>query len=306
MKRSLCLIFNPVSGQGDSEHDLNLIQQRLEPSFQLVTYLTTPETGSHELKQFLTDTAIDLVIASGGDGTVSAVAEALVETAQPSVTKPLGIIPRGTANAFATALGIPSNLLAACDVISHGAPRLLDTARCNDRLMLLLAGVGFEAETVVRANRAAKAQWGAMAYILAGLQQLRQQDLFTAEIEITGQVSHFQAGAITIANAAPPTSVLAQGFGQVIPDDGLLDVTIGTADTEIKALDAIADLLGAAIYKIPTTRDDIICLRTPKIKVTANPQQKVVVDGEILGTTPIDVQCVSRSLSVIVPAASGS
>jgi diacylglycerol kinase (ATP) len=111
-----------------------------------------------------------------------------------------------------------------------------------------------------------------------------------------------RAGAITIANVAPPTSVLAQGFGQVIPDDGLLEVTIGTPDNKIQALDAIADLMAVAIAQTPTHREDIICLRTPQIKVTTDPPQKVVIDGELIGTTPISVTCLPKSLSVIVPA----
>jgi len=302
INRSACLIFNPASGQGNPERELQWIRQCLEPSLQLNIYLTTPESSYCELTQVVTDTASNLAIVSGGDGTVSAVAQILIETSKPGTPKLLGVIPRGTANAFATALCIPSDIQAACDVILNGSTRLIDTATCNDRAMILLAGVGFEAETVERANRETKRQWGALAYILAGMQQLNQQELFETQIEIAGEISHFQAGAITIANVAPPTSLLAQGFGQVIPDDGLLEVTIGTTDTELKAIDAIADLMGAAIYQTPTHREDIVCLRTSQIKVTTDPPQKVVIDGEIVGTTPIDVRCLPKSLSVLVPA----
>jgi diacylglycerol kinase family enzyme len=78
-------------------------------------------------------------------------------------------------------------------------------------------------------------------------------------------------------------------------------VTIGTPDTTLKAIDAITDLMGAALAKTPTNREDIICLRTPQMQITTDPLQKVVIDGEIVGTTPIQVKCVPNSLSVIVP-----
>jgi diacylglycerol kinase (ATP) len=297
MNRSACLIFNPASGQGNPDRDLQWIRQQLEPTFQLDIYLTTPESSAVKLTQIAIAHPAKLVIVSGGDGTVSVVAQALIAT-----PKILGIIPRGTANAFATALGIPSDIPAACNVIINGTTRLIDTAECNDRTMILLTGIGFEAETVERANRTVKTQWGVLAYILAGMQQLDQQELFETEITIADKTMHLRAGAITIANVAPLTSVLAQGFGQVIPDDGLLEVTIGTPDTKIQALDAIADLMAAAIAQTPTHREDIICLRTPQIKVTTNPPQKVVIDGELIGTTPISVTCLPTSLSVIVPA----
>jgi diacylglycerol kinase (ATP) len=282
MNRSVCLIFNPTSVQGNPDDDLHWIRQQLAPTFALDVYLTTPESSATELSKIAIAHPAELVIVSGGDGTISAVAPALVKT-----QKILEIIPRGTANAFATALGIRSDISAACDVIINGTPRLIDTAKCNDRAMILLVGVGFEAETVERANRTAKTQWGALAYILAGMQQLDQQELFEAEIEIADEIFHLRAGAITIANVAPPTSVLAQGLGLVIPDDGLLEVTIGKPDNKIQALDAIADLMTAAIAQTPTHREDIICFRTPQIKVTTAPPQKVVLDGELIGTTPI-------------------
>jgi diacylglycerol kinase (ATP) len=296
MNRSACLIFNPASGKGNPDNDLHWIRQQLESTFALDVYLTTPESSAAELSKIAIAHPAELVIVSGGE-TVSAVAPALVKT-----QKKLGIIPRGTANAFATVLGIPSDISAACDVIINGSTRLIDTAICNDRTLILLMGIGFEAETVERANRAAKTQWGVLAYILAGMQQLDQQELFEAEITIADKTMHLRAGAITIANVAPPTSVLAQGFGQVILDDGLLEVTIGTPDTKLQALDAIADLMAAAIAQTPTHREDIICFRTPQIKVTTDPPQKVVIDGELIGTTPISVKCLPTSLSVIVPA----
>jgi diacylglycerol kinase (ATP) len=297
MNRSACLIFNPASGQGNPDRDLYWIRQQLAPTFALDVYLTTPESSAAELSKIAIAHPAELVIVSGGDGTISAVAPALVKT-----PKILGIIPRGTANAFATALGIPSDIPAACNVIINGTTRLIDTAECNDRTLILLAGVGFEAETVERANRKEKNQWGVLAYLLAGIQQLDRQELFEAKIEIADEIFHWRAGAITIANVAPSTSVLAQGFGLVIPDDGLLEVTIGTLDTKLQALDAIADLMTAAIAQTPTYRQDIICLRTPQIKVTTDPPQKVAIDGELIGTTPISVKCLHRSLSVLVPA----
>jgi Sphingosine kinase and enzymes related to eukaryotic diacylglycerol kinase len=131
---------------------------------------------------------------------------------------PLGIIPRGTANAFSVALGIPQFLPIrnACQVILSGKTRTVDAARCNGFPMILLAGVGYEAETVERASRDLKDRWGAMAYLMAGWQLLDESGLFEAVIEAEGETYQLQAHAITVANAAPPTSVLAQGAGEVI------------------------------------------------------------------------------------------
>ncbi|MBE9170233.1 methylglyoxal synthase [Pleurocapsales cyanobacterium LEGE 06147] len=302
------LIFNPIAGQSNPDQDLALIRQILEPQIQLKIIFTKPDMNpadrareaiariqSAELKN--TDT--DFIIASGGDGTVSAVASATIRTGIP-----LGVIPRGTANAFAVALGIPTDLRGACETILAGNTRVVDAARCNDLPMILLAGIGFEAGMVDRADRELKNRLGTLAYILAGFQQFTEQELFEATLEIDGKAKDIESSAITIANAAPPTSVLAQGFGRTIPDDGQLEVTIATSQTKLQGLNALASLFASAIVKNPTNREDILSLRAQRIKVITNPPQKIVVDGEIVGTTPAEFECIPKGLTVLAPLAS--
>jgi methylglyoxal synthase len=291
------LIFNPVSGQSNPEQDLATIKKLLDPHIHLYVHQTSSELSASQLAQAAIARKADLIIVSGGDGTISSVAEATIGTGIP-----LGIIPRGTANAFAAALGMPTNLTRACQAIVTGVPQVFDAARCNGHPVVLLVGIGFEAEMVEKTDRDAKDRFGALAYLLAGVQQLNEQELFTTQIEVDGSVSEFQAAAITIANAAPATSVLAQGFGQVLPHDGLLDVTIGAPKTKLQAINAMLQLLGAALINVTPNRDDIACLRTQRLRVTTQPPQKVVVDGEIIGTTPVEIECIPGGLTVITPS----
>ncbi|MBF2047654.1 MAG: methylglyoxal synthase [Leptolyngbya sp. IPPAS B-1204] len=292
------LIFNPVAGQGNSEQELDLIQRMLEPHFHLEVHQTSVEVCAEHLAEKAVAAHADLVIASGGDGTVSAVAGALIGTETP-----LGIIPRGTANAFAAALGISATLTPirnACQVILAGKTRNVDAAYCNGLPMVLLAGIGLEAEVVERADRETKDRWGALAYLMAGWQQLDEQQLFDTEIEMDGKIERFQAGAITIANAAPITSVLAQGIGQVVFDDGLLDVTIASASSKLEAIRLMTQLLGAALMK-PVNSPNVVHMGARRLKVTTNPPQKVVVDGEVIGTTPVEIECIPGGLTVFAP-----
>jgi YegS/Rv2252/BmrU family lipid kinase len=238
----------------------------------------------------------ELVIASGGDGTVSAVAGTVMET-----DLPLGIIPRGTANAFAAAVGIPGDIRGACETILAGTTRIVDVARCNGKPLILLAGIGLEAEMVDRANRELKNRLGVLAYLFAGVQQFQEQTAFKAAIDIEGELTEVETGMITIANAAPATSVLAQGFGQVLVDDGLLDVTIATPKTRLQGLNALTSLFAAALVNTPTNRDDIIRLRTKRLRITT--EQKVVVDGEVFNASSIELECLPDALTVLAPLA---
>ena len=296
MERSAYLIFNPVAGQGDSEQDLATIKSILEPEFDLEIEFTTPEVSGGELARRAVENKAEIIIASGGDGTVSAVAEALINT-----DIPLGAIARGTANAFANALDIPDTIEAACKVIVDGATKKVDAAMCNDKPMILLAGVGFEAETVEDADRESKDKLGMLAYVISGLKQLTEFDKFITTIETEDKIITVDANAVTVANAAPPTSVLAQGTAGVVYDDGLLDITIIAAQSRASAIAISYHLLQTASNDEAAERNDIGYLRTNWVKVTTDPPQKVVLDGELIGMTPIEVECIPEGLTVFTP-----
>ncbi len=192
------LIFNPIAGQEDETQQLALVRQRLSAGIRLQVLLTEPERDAKSLAEEALAARPDLIIASGGDGTVSAVAGVLFGSGIP-----LGVIPRGTANAFAAALGIPTDLERACDLILAGSTRVMDAARCDGQPLILLAGIGFEAETVERASRELKARLGPLAYLLAGLQQLANQQPFQVTLQVDGgEPQHLQATALTVI--APP------------------------------------------------------------------------------------------------------
>lgn len=290
------LIFNPVAGQGNPDNELALIRRILEPQVQLKVIFTESDFNPAEKAEAAIAEGADLIIASGGDGTVSAVASMVMQT-----DIPLGVIPRGTANAFAVALGIPINIRDACETILAGNTQVIDVARCNGKTAILLAGIGFEAEFVEKASREMKNRFGPLAYILAGVQQFGEAKNFEATIEIDEKVSEVTTSAITIANAAPPTSVLAQGFGHVLYDDGLLDVTIAAAESRLQSFNMLTSLFASALVNAPTNRDDILRLRASHIKVTTEPPQKVVLDGEIIGTTPVEIECLPAALTVLAP-----
>ena len=296
MSRTACLIFNPVAGQGDSEQDLATIKRHLEPEFVLDIQFTTKEIDAGQLARQAVANDAKIIIASGGDGTVSAVTEALIET-----DIILGVIARGTANAFANALHIPDTIEAACKNILAGEVKKVDAAMCNNKSMILLAGIGFEAETVQDADREAKDRLGMLAYVLSGLKQLREFEEFTAEIETEDKVITIDASAVTIANAAPPSSVLAQGTAGVIFDDGLLDITILAPQTKTGAIATSIHLLQSGGNEQAVEREGVGYLRSSWVKVTTDPPQKVVLDGEIIGKTPIEVKCIPDGLNVFVP-----
>jgi len=299
------LIFNPISGQGDPDAELAEIRRYLEPQFMLQVWKTKPDLDpAEQAKQLIKEIkAFDaegdgdsIIIASGGDGTVGAVASALQGS-----DIPLGIIPRGTANAFSVALGIPTGVKAACTNLLLGNLRRVDVALCNNQPMILLAGIGFEAGMVDKASRELKNILGPMAYIFSGARQFVDQLPFQATMLIDGEQVQIDASAITIANAAPATSVMAQGFGEVIPDDGLLEVIIASPKDRISGLSVLSSLAWSALKSSNANHNNLACFRTKQIQLELKEVQKLVIDGEILDAQTVTVTVNPQALQVVAP-----
>ncbi|MFB2836129.1 YegS/Rv2252/BmrU family lipid kinase [Floridanema evergladense] len=288
------LIFNPVCGQGDANQILANIKSLLEPHLQLDVRLTTKEVGADVLAKEAIAQGAELIIAAGGDGTVSAAATAVVNTGIP-----LAVIPRGTANAFVNGLGLPNTVEKACIAILQGATRTIGTVDCNGKLMLLLAGIGFEADTVQSADRQRKNQFGIMAYIFAGLEQLQNLRNFQATLETNRETITVPAAAITVASIAPPTSILAQGSGEMRPDDGLFDITIVSPPTALDALTTAMELLENGLVHSSSEDAHIGYLRSNKVTITTDPPQQITIDGEMFGTTPVTFEVLPQSLKVV-------
>ncbi len=296
MFSNVYLIFNPISGQGDPITELETIRSVIEAQSNLTVLETTPEISAAELSKRAVSEGADCVIASGGDGTVSAVAGALIHS---DIT--LGIIPRGTANAIASAFGISNNVGAASETILNGMPTKVDIARCNNEPLMLLAGIGLEADVIAQANRELKNRLGTAAYILSAFQQVRELDIFHVELETPDRVIHVSASGVTVANIAPATSVLAQGPSGIVPYDGLLDVTIFAPQGTGSAIAASYNLFQSALNRRSTQREDIGYFRCKSVKIKTEPEQNVVLDGEMVGKTPVDIYCIPHGLTIMAP-----
>ncbi len=293
------IIMNPVAGKRSAESDLARINELLSPFCEYRVLTTEVDVSAAELTRCALADGATMVVAAGGDGTVMEVASELAGTGVK-----LGIIPRGTANALAVCLygnAVRTDpVLTACHHILSGGSRFIDCVETNDRKMLLLAGIGMEAGMVERADRELKNRWGVLAYLIGGWQQLNNQSLFSAELEVDGSNHCFNTGSLTIANAAPNTSVFAQGRGEPRLDDGLLDVTaIVNVETKLEAIEVMRKLFsGAYASKESMDASKVKFIQGREIHLNATPPQSVVVDGELVGTTPVTFKILPEAILV--------
>lgn len=297
MSARVCLIFVPVAGHAKAGEDLLTIRRLLTPFVQLDIYVTTVNMGAGQIAQRVRNHGFDLIVAAGGDGTVSAVADVVAGTYQA-----IGILPQGTANVFAKRLGIPTDLQAACRTLLTGCDRYVDVVECNGQPMIASLSIGFEAEAVNSLSQSDKKRLRIWAYPYAQLRQLwGGLHPFKADIEVNGEKRVVSASAITVANAVSKFTLLAQGPGRILPDDGQVSVTIVDPKSRWSALICGFVLLGAGLFQRPARHPAITYFRTCDLRIETTPPQTVTLDGDRIESVPFEIHCRPRSLRVVVP-----
>jgi YegS/Rv2252/BmrU family lipid kinase len=234
------------------------------------------------------------VVAAGGDGTVSSCAKELIGTQTA-----LGVVPLGTSNSFAAALEIPSDIDAAIEHLARADRRQIDVAMVNGRTMILHCMIGLHAETIAETTTSAKQRWGALAYAATALKKLGALEPFAVELTTREHRVKCRAIAIAAANIAPLKTVLAHGPSHLLGDDGRVDITIVAADSIAEAIAAGVHLYRTGRAHEPARRNNIGSFSTPHVKIECDPRQRVLVDGEEHGTTPVVIETRRRALTVI-------
>ncbi|MGE6314824.1 diacylglycerol kinase family protein [Shewanella baltica] len=308
------IIANPVSGGGKWQQYGEQIQDELKAYFDLTLKLTTENISANTFAKKARSSGADIIIACGGDGTVTEVASEIVNT-----DIDLGIIPLGTTNALSHALfGLGSKLIPvsqALDNIIQGHYQAIDTARCNEQLVLLLVGIGFEQQMIESANRERKNALGQFAY-LDGLWRAVNADItLTVQLSLDdAEPTTLTTHSLIVANAAPFTSVLAQGDGEPNMTDGLLDITwLDSGDEPKEQLLSLAELAIAGWVKegnkdtdaklpsAPSTATKVHHAHAKKVNIRSQPKCKYVIDGEIFEPADLTIEVQPASLKVFVP-----
>lgn len=178
---------------------------------------------------------VETVISGGGDGTINEIATALTRL-NAAHRLALGILPLGTANDFATSVGIPESLDKALQLAIVGKPTAVDIAQVNDKTCFInMATGGFGTRITSETPEKLKAALGGVSYLIHGL--MRMDTLKPDHCEITGDNFHWQGDALVIGIG---NGRQAGGGQQLCPDalinDGLLQLRIFTGDELLPAL----------------------------------------------------------------------
>ncbi|WP_406020702.1 YegS/Rv2252/BmrU family lipid kinase [Nocardioides sp. NBC_00850] len=296
MTRQIALLANPTAGRGHADQILDAVTARLVASGAAVEHLIGDDAEhALELARKAAADGVDTVVTLGGDGMVHVAVQALAETGVS-----LGVVPLGTGNDFARALGIPAgDPLAAADVVVRNHARRIDLGRSGDTWFATVLAAGFDAAVNERAN-AMRWPHGDLRYTFAALSVIRSWKPVLYRLEIqdaTGATTVREQEAMLLAIA----NTESYGGGLRIaaecdPADGLLDAILIKPVSRLEFLRVFPGVRQAKHLTHPAFER----IRARRIKASA-PGVIAYSDGERLGPLPLDVECVPSALGVLVP-----
>lgn len=232
------------------------------------------------------------VIVVGGDGTI----HSLLQAVNKCGAMRLGIIPIGLANYLAKALGIPTGLEAAIDVIVAGHTRRIDLGKANSTIFCQAAGVGFHA-AVFKAygEHKEKSTLDAMNAALSTLVDWTPQ---LVRVIIDGEPYLEEVTQVTASNT-PTYGGQFTIAPEAVIDDGLLDIIVVGKLNKVEVLEYAAAALRGGIRSLSKTH--ATRARTIEVAAVASEEIPLHADAVAVGYTPAAIEVLPGCLEVMVP-----
>lgn len=286
----LFFIVNPTAGAGLAEQGFAKVCERLDSLGIDYGFERTRGAGhATELAKEALARGETRIISVGGDGTANEVAQAMAGSGAV-----MGLLPFGTGNDLAKALNLPTEPMAALDVLLLDKPRAMDAGLANGRLFLNVAGLGFDVDVLVNTDEYKKRFHGMLPYLmgiaksLIGLQPLSLtlgdgQRTWREEATIisVGNGTHFGGGMNVLPFADP--------------FDGLFDVSLVRRVSRLRFL----QLLPLFIKGRHTDRPEVEYFRTKSLTVECSPEYRLNCDGEVGLSTPVTFTLLEGAISML-------
>jgi len=294
----LAIVFNPTA-RGEKARRFRTALAALAPDADLL-----PTQGAGSARQLAADAArrgVELLVAAGGDGTVSEVTDGLASVPGALANVRLGIVPLGTVNVFARELGLPRGLDRVWEVIRGRHERRVDlpcvetggpTRRCR-RHFVQLAGCGLDSRAIAAVSWEWKKRVGPLAYVAAVLQVRRGPQ---PRVRIRGAGRYLEGELVLIGNGHFYAGDVTT-FARASLEDGVLDVRVFARVTFL----TLCRFGLAWLRRRPLGPEVAKELQGPRFEVVADEPMPVQVDGDNIGHLPAEFAVAPERLRVLCP-----
>lgn len=271
--KKLLFIMNPFAGQKKANKVLpEILMVFTEAGFEIQMAMTTgPGAATRLAAERGGD--VDLVVCCGGDGTLN---ETVTGLLLAGLNTPIGYIPSGTTNDFASSLKLSHNPVQAAQDIVEGQPIAYDVGKFGDRHFCYVASFGAFTKTSYAMPQSVKNALGHTAYVLGGISELSQIRDEHVRMEIDGEVieDDFLFGAI--CNSTSVGGILTLDPRMVDMADGRMEILLIRAPRNLTELSECIWALQNQTYNC-----SMITFRSAeRVRIFASPDMTWTLDGE--------------------------
>ncbi len=295
MKKRLLFILNPFSGKAQIKNQLlEIVDNMVKAGYEVTVYPTQARGDAiHKVEEEAA--AYDLLVCSGGDGTLDEVVTGMMHR---GLNMPLGYIPAGSTNDFATSLGIPKDMVKAANAAVAGKEFPCDIGSFNGDYFVYVAAFGLFTDVSYKTSQEWKNVLGHAAYILEGVRSLHDIPSFRMQVEYdnTRLQDEFIYGMIS--NSTSVGGFKGMTGKDVLLDDGVFEVTlIKKPKNPIELNEIIASLIN-----LVDDTDMVYSFKTDEVKFTANEDIPWTLDGEYGGAhAEVLVRNLCRTVKIMIP-----
>ena len=292
MKKML-FIMNPFAGQKKANKILpEILLLFTQAEYDVTTVMTTGTGSATRIAERLGEEH-DIVVCCGGDGTLN---ETITGLLMAQVNVPIGYIPSGTTNDFASSLKLSHNPLQAAKDIIEGQPVAYDVGRFNDRYFSYVASFGAFTRSSYTVPQNIKNALGHTAYVLSGISEISQIRNEHIRMEIDGDLveDNFLFGAI--CNSTSIGGILTLPPNQVDMGDGLFEVMLVREARNLNELTECIQAVQSQKYNC-----SMITFRPARqVKVWVDPYLAWSLDGEKAdGYTLVEIENLHHAMHLI-------
>ncbi|MFT5875182.1 MAG: diacylglycerol kinase (ATP) [Clostridium sp.] len=284
-------IYNPYSGENTIASDLDtiiMIHQKYGRT--IVPYRICNEYPISDAFKGV-DKSYNYVLIAGGDGTIDSVVN---EMKKRNIDLPIAIIPSGTANDFANYIGMPHDILDACNQILESDVKKVDIGKINDKYFLNVASTGLFTDISQNMDTNLKNTIGKLAYYVKGIEQLPNFRKLKIKVNSSEVCFDGDMYLMLVFNGQTAGNIKFAYNAKV--DDGLLDVII------IKA-GVMKNILNIFIRMIRNEHlenvEGIIYFKTNKLKIECFEDIVTDIDGERGPDFPLLIECEKGGISIL-------
>ncbi len=292
--RKVRFIYNPVSGETMVGAFLdNIIELYQQNGFMIEPYRLDFKDDPVQAMADLDGSYHHLLVA-GGDGTVNLVVNMMKSL---GLDIPLAVLPAGTANDFASLLGMPADLMKACREIVNGRIRTIDLGWANDKWFVNVFSCGLFTDVSQKTPTILKNNFGKLAYYVNGIGELPNFRKMNLSIHSDG--GDFEGAALIffVFNGKTAGKFPVAYLSEV--DDGLLDVLIVRGDNPFRAAQTIIRFFSATLRGRMKYPAEIVHLQCSRLTADSLLDETTDVDGQAGPGFPLDIRCVAGALRVI-------